>query len=386
MKRININAYGWLACFFIVQGCTHAFSPIQNSILTETACPINSSKEKEEELALEEYTWKANDRYTVTIKQGIGKQLKAKLALTGYEQSGCYQDIPVKVAPKVDLKTFANYIESIQQRRTYIQWNENNKPVQIGIMDQGGLQGGILTDNNDDEWPEDCFCPITLELLEKPVILPDGYSFSKETIEKLTAGSNTIKSPITRQLFPKDAIVPNRALENVIIGLQAWKAKIQKKIKFFEEEIEDYEDEIEEFKEKIAKLEASLKAQNTTITPALPTENQPVDPWADHPLNRIFADDDQGYNMKTGKFYIKAKSFSKQEIESYPYDILETKLDNLSSKQKTIIHQPIAFISFPFLTFSMDWQPITYKQYQATDTVYLRLKASQLTFYASGHT
>jgi hypothetical protein len=61
----------------------------------------------------------------------------------------------------------------------------------------------------------DCFvCPISLEVMSDPVILPDGHSFDRIALAQWLAVNNT--SPATRQVVSLDDIRPNWMLRNLI--------------------------------------------------------------------------------------------------------------------------------------------------------------------------
>ena len=65
--------------------------------------------------------------------------------------------------------------------------------------------------------PEAYLCPLTLDIIEDPVIAPDGYTYEKSTIIKhLQMYGN---SPMTRQPLDESQLIPNRALRDAI---QAW--------------------------------------------------------------------------------------------------------------------------------------------------------------------
>ena len=74
--------------------------------------------------------------------------------------------------------------------------------------------------------PSELLCPISLELLEDPVMVTvSGYTYSKKSLNKYIAGryleGNKILDPFTRDEFdPKCHIVPNRAVVNI---LNNWK-------------------------------------------------------------------------------------------------------------------------------------------------------------------
>ena len=60
--------------------------------------------------------------------------------------------------------------------------------------------------------PQEYICPITLSLMDDPVICSDGYTYERSSILQLR---NSI-SPITRQFIDKNNIIPNRAIKDSI--------------------------------------------------------------------------------------------------------------------------------------------------------------------------
>ena len=60
--------------------------------------------------------------------------------------------------------------------------------------------------------PQEYICPISLELMEDPVICEDGYTYDKSSILRL----NTSISPITRQYINRSNLIPNRAIKDAI--------------------------------------------------------------------------------------------------------------------------------------------------------------------------
>jgi len=61
--------------------------------------------------------------------------------------------------------------------------------------------------------PQEFICPITLSIMENPVICDDGYTYEREAIIRLP---NSI-SPMTRQSINKLNLIPNRAIKDAII-------------------------------------------------------------------------------------------------------------------------------------------------------------------------
>jgi len=63
--------------------------------------------------------------------------------------------------------------------------------------------------------PNAFLCPISLELMEEPVITPSGRSYDKENIiEWMTEHQNT--DPMTRMIINEDDLIPNLNLKEAI--------------------------------------------------------------------------------------------------------------------------------------------------------------------------
>ncbi|CAI0468019.1 unnamed protein product [Linum tenue] len=69
------------------------------------------------------------------------------------------------------------------------------------------------------EFPDDFKCPISLELMSDPVILPSGHTFDRSSIQRwLDAGHRTC--PITKLPLPDHPyLIPNHALRRLISNL-----------------------------------------------------------------------------------------------------------------------------------------------------------------------
>ena len=59
---------------------------------------------------------------------------------------------------------------------------------------------------------EHLICPITLDIMNDPVICEDGYTFEKKAILQVTDN----KSPLTRQQINLNKLIPNRIVKNII--------------------------------------------------------------------------------------------------------------------------------------------------------------------------
>lgn len=77
--------------------------------------------------------------------------------------------------------------------------------------------------------PVDFICPITLEIMEQPVVLEDGFSYSKDAIEKWLRNHDT--SPSTGAQLYSRSYVPNRALHSSIEAFLAQNRKRDENLK-----------------------------------------------------------------------------------------------------------------------------------------------------------
>ena len=62
------------------------------------------------------------------------------------------------------------------------------------------------------EIPNDYSCPITLNIMEDPVICDDGYTYERMSILNLQDNI----SPMTRQPINKSKLIPNQELKKSI--------------------------------------------------------------------------------------------------------------------------------------------------------------------------
>ena len=83
------------------------------------------------------------------------------------------------------------------------------------------------------EIPDEFICPITLDIMNDPVICEDGYTYEKKSILQL----QTSISPMTRQPIDITKIIPNRALKYAIIRFNKnYDLETEKKIEIVKKE------------------------------------------------------------------------------------------------------------------------------------------------------
>ena len=67
--------------------------------------------------------------------------------------------------------------------------------------------------------PDDCFCPITHEIMNNPVVATDGHSYEKSAIENWFSQGNKL-SPKTGVNLESTLLIPNLTLRNLITSLK----------------------------------------------------------------------------------------------------------------------------------------------------------------------
>lgn len=83
-----------------------------------------------------------------------------------------------------------------------------------------------------DNIPDEFICPITLKIMDDPVLCEDGYSYEKSAI---IAIQNSL-SPMTRQPINKSKLIPNRALKNTI---SKYKVDIKRKLEKHDQKMKE---------------------------------------------------------------------------------------------------------------------------------------------------
>ncbi|CAB9513985.1 U-box domain-containing protein [Seminavis robusta] len=82
----------------------------------------------------------------------------------------------------------------------------------------------------DDKIPRAFICPLTLNVMQDPVMDAYGSTYERSAIVEWLAVNNT--SPVTRQPLAKDHLVPNRALRDLIYSFMGpqWSLNAEKEI------------------------------------------------------------------------------------------------------------------------------------------------------------
>ena len=103
------------------------------------------------------------------------------------------------------------------------------------------------------ELPEDCYCPITYDVMTNPVMATDGHSYEESAIRDWLKTHNT--SPVTNKKLKSKRLTPNFTLKKTIEGFRI-------KMEQFEKEVLLKEDEVFAIK-----LQQKLDQKNKEETP-----------------------------------------------------------------------------------------------------------------------
>jgi TPR repeat protein len=156
----------------------------------------------------------------------LGKtfQLKTEKEVTFYQEVGI---LKAKTTSYSGLGVYIGDVslgQAIQTRHIHIVAPKEDKNKKGYVyLDRGGLMGGMMEDDHDDYSkiiPKDCFCPITQEIMEEPVIAQDGHTYEKAAIEKwFSMGKRT--SPKTGAMLISTELIPNHNMRGLIQDLKA---------------------------------------------------------------------------------------------------------------------------------------------------------------------
>ena len=67
-------------------------------------------------------------------------------------------------------------------------------------------------------FPEECMCPLTLDVFKDPVIIRDGHTYERAAIQSWLERNH--KSPLTDEVIPRDdPLIPNLTMRKEISRL-----------------------------------------------------------------------------------------------------------------------------------------------------------------------
>ncbi|ACE05862.1 hypothetical protein Aasi_0451 [Candidatus Amoebophilus asiaticus 5a2] len=176
-------------------------------------------------LASQELT--AEGGHSVTLYQEAGK-LKADVKMSASEGfSKTYHRIDVDVEQGAELASLPHLSKQAQQYRIHLQLAKGEQPAKVVIYKGAGLMGGMLQgeeeaeeeDSEDEAIPNECFCSITQEIMEDPVIAQDGHTYERAAIQQwFNTGRRT--SPRTGARLLSTDLIANYTMRSLIQDLK----------------------------------------------------------------------------------------------------------------------------------------------------------------------
>eukprot|EP01132_Coremiostelium_polycephalum_P003032 gene3032-3791_t len=207
----------------------------------------------------------------VTFSQQKG-QLQADVRVDAAQEEPNYRNLPVNIAADIDLTKLVALDQKGQQRRIHFNCPNADQPGSVSII-KAGLLGGMVREEDEEETiPNECFCPITQEIMEDPVIAQDGHSYERSAIAYwLNLGHRT--SPKTGARLLSTELTPNHTMRSLIQDLKAQMpvlarhklemSTIESAVKLREEEIQHVlelkRDLLQQVEQKVVDLEKQLK-------------------------------------------------------------------------------------------------------------------------------
>jgi len=150
-------------------------------------------------------------------------ELKADVAVNapqGFSKS--YERVNVYIEQDVNVSTLPQLDKESQEHRIHLQLARQGQPAKVIIYKGAGLMGGMQVGDeeegeefDEDNIPNECFCPITQEIMEDPVIAQDGHTYERAAIKHwLGMGKRT--SPKTGARLLSIELTSNHTMRSLI--------------------------------------------------------------------------------------------------------------------------------------------------------------------------
>ncbi|ACE06220.1 hypothetical protein Aasi_0849 [Candidatus Amoebophilus asiaticus 5a2] len=179
--------------------------------------------------SIEDQQLTAHGGHSVTFYEQAGA-LKADVVMNtppGFSKN--YKSLEVRVEPGMELPRLFNSDRRTQENCIYLQLAKRAEPAKVKIYNGSGLAGGMLEgeeeqtqeeyEANNESIPDECFCPITQEIMKDPVIVQDGHTYERTAIEQwFSTGKCT--SPKTGLNLLSTKLTPNYTMRSLIQELK----------------------------------------------------------------------------------------------------------------------------------------------------------------------
>jgi ribosome biogenesis GTPase A len=287
--KINYNlGQQFIACILAIslflQGCGN----FSNPIIPGEDRLTNDIQESTNQIATDHLVDKeltAEGGYLVTFYEQ-NSQLQADVRVDEKQKEPNYKNLPVIIDQDIDLAQLPHLNKAEQKRLIHFNASKNGNPGSVSII-RNGLLGGMIREDEsegegekeaeymlqDEHIPNECFCPITQEIMENPVIAQDGHTYESSAIKRwLDMGKRT--SPKTGARLLSTELTPNYTLRSLIQDLKERLSilarhqlismdNIEAAIKLREEEIQQKLELkgslLQQEQQKVADLEEQLK-------------------------------------------------------------------------------------------------------------------------------
>jgi ankyrin repeat protein len=216
---------------FLLQSCAGGFNnliPTQDELTAsiQTGTHVIISQTDNQPLVGQELV--AQGGHIVTCYQEDGK-LKADVAMNAPQGfSKTYEGLEVVVEQGTELSKLPCLAAKAQAHRIKVQLAHRNQAPTVVIYKGSGLMGGMLEgeeeatadEQEEDNIPNECFCPITQEIMEDPVIAQDGHTYERAAIKQwLDMGKRT--SPKTGARLLSTELTANHTMRSLIQDIKA---------------------------------------------------------------------------------------------------------------------------------------------------------------------
>jgi hypothetical protein len=219
-------AYGLLVSFFLQScgGFNNPIIPIQNEPATLGQSDPQVIIPQTNTLFLIEEKLIAKGGHSVTFYKQAG-QLKANVEMNAPQGfSKTYAGLSVAVEQGAELANLSRLDTKAQERRIHLQLAQGQQPAKVVIYKGAGLAGGMqegeeVDEDEDESIPNECFCPITQEIMDDPVIAQDGHTYERTAIKRwLDMGKRV--SPKTGARLLSTELISNHAMHSLIEDLK----------------------------------------------------------------------------------------------------------------------------------------------------------------------
>ena len=296
-KNYNLNhrliAFALLVGLFL-QGCGNSFNQPTPQDKEQADDATGIHKHVDTKLLVNKEL-KAEKGYLISFHEGDNGMLQADVRVDETQREPNYRNLPVIIEEATDLASFIKLPPIIQRRRINLNCSQSEEARYVTIC-TGTLLAGMWEGEDETEpeqvdeldnasIPNECFCPITHEIMEDPVISQDGHTYERSAIQQWFNMGKRI-SPKTGARLLSTELMPNHTMRSLIQDLKSQMPvlarhkldmqNIEAAIKLREEEMEEQWAQKENALEKETRLRISLEKELEEKTTLLSIMEQQI--------------------------------------------------------------------------------------------------------------